>query len=101
MDNPKEHLIESILKFMTVLYDCYKNTTYANDRSIYAEDIAVAMGWVVEIRNDTELSEVIEDIFSRQTNKYFTDYWRQGEWGMNQNKAFKELKVSIEENTQK
>lgn len=93
-----DKLIQKVLDFMTVLYQCYKGTTYTEDRVIYAKDIAIAMGWLVEIRGNCDIKELVDEILSPETDKYFGDYWRQGEWGENEMAALEKLKRELEFN---
>ena len=90
-----DDLISGILDFMAVLYECYIGTTYSQDRNIYAKDIAMAMGWIVELRKSGNVEGLIETILSPNTDKYFGDYWRQGEWGDKQAKALGAFKNSL------
>jgi len=90
-----DQLILKILDFMTVIHECYSNTTFANDRSVYAKDLATAMGWIVELRAGTNNQIVRDKILSLATEKHFGDYWRQGDWGDKEAKALKKLKDSI------
>lgn len=43
---------------MVVVHDCYTNTNFANDRSIYAQDLAEAMGWIVHLRGNADVKKV-------------------------------------------
>jgi len=88
-------LMQEILDFMTVLHECYSNTTFAKDRPVYAQDLAEAMGWIVELKNGVDAEEVITKILSPATDKHFGDYWRQGDWGEMEANALKELKDSL------
>jgi len=90
-----DRLIQQILGFMTVIYECYSNTTFANDRSVYTQDLATAMGWIVELRAGADVKSVRDKILSPATEKHFGDYWRQGDWGDKEAKALKQLKDSI------
>ena len=88
-------LIQEILDFMAVIYHCYAHTNFANDRSEYARDIAMAMGWIVDLMDGRRIEDVAKNILSPQTDKCFGDYWRQGEWGTKEAEALKQLKDSI------
>lgn len=90
-----DQLILKILDFMTVIHECYSKTTFANDRSVYAKDLATAMGWIIELRAGTNIQIVKNRILSSDTEKHFGDYWRQGEWGDNESRALKKLKNTI------
>ena len=95
MKMPRDQLIQKILDFMVVIYECYSNTTFANDRSVYTQDIAAAMGWIVELKNGVDPERVIAKILSPTTDKHFDDYWRQGDWGDKEANALKKLKDSL------
>lgn len=96
MSMSTDWLIQKILDFMAVLYECYTNTTYAQDRTVYAKDIAMAMGWIVKIKNGDNLQDVVNQILGPETDKYFGDYWRQGEWGEKELEALKSFKKELE-----
>ena len=91
----RDQLIQKILDFMTVIHECYSNTTFSNDRSVYAQDLVAAMGWIVELRSGTDVEIVRDRILSPATEKHFGDYWRQGDWGDKESNALKQLKDSI------
>jgi len=95
MQIDSEQLIQKILGFMTVIHECYSSTTFANDRSVYAQDLAAAMGWIVELRAGADVKSVRDEILSPATEKHFGDYWRQGDWGDKEANALKRLKDSI------
>ena len=88
-------LTQEILDFMVVIHECYSNTTFANDRSVYAKDLAIAMGWIAELRAGAGVKNVRDEILSPTTDKHFGDYWRQGNWGNKEASALKELKDNI------
>ena len=90
-----DQLTQKILGFMAVIHECYSNTTFANDRSVYAQDLAAAMGWIVELRAGADVKSVRDKILSPATEKHFGDYWRQGDWGDKEADALKQLKDSI------
>ena len=89
-------LQQHILNFMTVIHDCYSQTTHSNNRSLYATDLTTAMGWIVELQNGTEVSKIIEHICAPQTDKHFGDYWKQGAWGEKEIHALKRLREDIQ-----
>ena len=88
-------LIQKILDFMAVIYECHSNTKFVTDRAVYAKDLAAAMGWIVELRSGVSVDDVRDKIRSPATDKHFGDYWRQGDWGDKEAKALKKLKDSI------
>ena len=95
MKMPEKLLIEKIINFMTVIYKCYTNTTYVEDRVIYAKDLAMVMGWIVNIKSNNDTQNVVAEILSSQTDKYFGDYFKQGKWGTEELNALMELKKSL------
>ena len=88
-------LTNKIFDFVSTLHQCYVDTTYAQDRTVYAKDIATAVGWIVDIRNGHKVEAVISKILSLETAKFFGDYWRQGDWGDQELKALKALKDEL------
>ncbi len=85
---------QEILDFMAVIRECYSNTNFANDRSIYAQDLVAAMGWIIDLRSGDSVEDVVSKIRSSETEKHFGDYWRQGDWGEKEGAALKKLKSS-------
>lgn len=90
-----EFLVNKILEFIEVIYECHSDTTFLNDRSVYKEDLVVAIGWIIELRSGVNYEYIREKILSKNTNKYFSDYWRQGDWGDRLLSSFERLKDSI------
>jgi len=90
-----ETLTERILDFMTVVHACWTDTNFANDRSVYARDLATAMGWIAALRAGADAAEVTKTIRSPETGKHFTDYWRQGAWGEREIEALKRLQEGL------
>lgn len=95
MNISADWLIQKILDFMAVLYECYTSTTYAQDRAIYAKDIAHAMGWIANVRDGGDIQNIVSEILGPETDKYFGDYWRQGEWGEKEINALENLKNDL------
>lgn len=95
MDEVGAWLRDRVIDFVGELEDCYQETTFAQDRPIFAKDIAVAAGWIVELRRGEEPEVVIEKILSTQTDKQFGDYWCNGEWGERSVNALQELRAVI------
>jgi len=88
-------LTEKILDFMAVISECYSNTSFANDRLLYARDLVTAMDWIVELRHGVDVEKIIAKILSPEIDKYFGDYWKQGDWGANEVNALKKLQDSL------
>lgn len=95
MELSRAELEDAILEFMAVVYDCYKNTNYANDRHSYAKDLTVAMGWIVELRGGADVSKVVESILSIETDRTLIDYRRGGEWGLSEADALGTLRALV------
>lgn len=91
----REWLTEQVLNFMAIVSDCYRETSYAPDRSVYATDMAVAMRWVADLRRDVDVETVCEDILGDTSTKYFNEYYRSGEWGERHNEAFAAMQKTI------
>lgn len=91
----RDQLEQQILDFMVAVHDCYANTNFAEDRSVYAQDLAEATGWIAKLRNGADVDKVAEEVLSPTTAKHFGDYWRQGDWGDKEADALKKLKANI------
>jgi hypothetical protein len=90
-------LQEKILEFIVIIEDCLSSTTYANDRSIYINDIAIAAKWLVKLHKKESIVDICREIVSTETSKYFGDYWRQSPWGDNEMKALNILQGKVKE----
>lgn len=77
-----------ILDFIVVLANCWQQTTFANDRNVYSQDLAIAASWLGDLHRGRTQQEVASEILSSQTTKHFCDYWRHGEWGEREAQAF-------------
>jgi hypothetical protein len=53
------------------------------------------MGWIVDLRCNGDIEEIVKRILSTETNKYFGDYWRQGQWGEKEADALKKLQMEV------
>ena len=91
----RDQLEQKILDFMAIVHECYANTNYSNDRSVYARDITEAAGWIAELRSGVDAGDVVDKILNPATAKHFGDYWRQGNWGDREAEAFEKLKAAI------
>ena len=88
-------LRDRVIDFAGSLEDCYRETTFAQDRPIFAKDIAAATSWIVELHRGEEPETIVERILSTETDKQFGDYWRSGEWGERSANALEELRNAI------
>lgn len=88
---------EWILDFLSVIDRCRKETSFAEDRRLYKEDMAHAAGWLVRLHQGEEVSSVAGDILDPATDKSFTDYWKGGEWGDREAEALAELQNRIKQ----
>ena len=95
MDEAAVWLRDRVLDFVGTLEDCYRETTFAQDRPVFAKDIAAAAGWIVGLQRGEESEVVIEKILSTETDKQFVDYWRSGEWGDRSANALQKLRAAI------
>lgn len=95
MKNSSVDIESKILDFMSVVYACYSDTTFANDRIIYAHDLAEATGWLMALRAGYPTDSVVSKILSPTTAKHFLDYWRQGDWGDKEANAFEKLVAAM------
>jgi len=95
LDEAAAWLRDRVIEFVGALEDCYRETTFAQDRPIFAKDIAAAASWIVELQRGEEPEVVIEKILSTETDKQFGDYWRNGEWGDRSANALQELRAAI------
>lgn len=95
MKLPRDQLEQQILDFMVAVHQCYANTNFAEDRSVYAQDLAEAMGWIAELRSGVDAEKIAEEMLGPATAKHFGDYWRQGEWGDKEADALKNLKANL------
>jgi hypothetical protein len=84
-----------IIEFMAVINDCLVGTNVAKDRDIYRRDIAIAAQWLIDLNKGVDPEEIVDEIKNSQTDKHFSDYWRQGAWGDMEIKALKRLQKSI------
>lgn len=92
-----QFLEQQILEFMSVIEECLKSTSYADDRPVYLKDMAKAASWLIRLHKKVSPPlEIAQEIISTQTDKYFVDYWRQGEWGDREAKALKNLQEEIQ-----
>ena len=91
----QENLKNRILSFIIELHECYKNTKFPEDRALYANDIALAIGWISDIEKIGNVDEVVNTILDPETSKSFTDYWKKGEWGDHEAKALMRLKEEL------
>ena len=90
----KELLLQKILEFVVAVYDCRTNTPFVQDRKLYADDLVIATGWMVDLYKGKKPNDVAITIIDPSTSKMF-DYWKQGEWGDKECEAFEFLKQSI------
>lgn len=88
-------LQKHIITFIAEIEDCARSTSYASDRPIYNQDIATAASWLVKLNQGVAVADVIGEINSKQTDKMFGDYWRQGEWGSREATALERLRTVV------
>lgn len=95
MNIPTDWLLTKIVEFIAVLNTCLSETTFSEDRSLYASDIAAATTWLTRLRGGEQASSIADEILEPATAKQFTDYWRQGIWGERESKALMDLQECI------
>ena len=88
----KQEAIRFILDFMATVSRCRSETTYAQDRRLYTSDLANAAEWLVQIHQGMPITEVKRRVLSSQTEKAFSDYWRQGKWGELESEALQVMR---------
>lgn len=98
LNNDKLWLKAEINKFVSVINTCIIHTTYRKDVDVYKKDLLFVNVWLDDIeKKNVSHWDVINKIFDSQSAKILTDYWRNGEWGENHNKAFTDLRKAIRE----
>jgi hypothetical protein len=95
MSITSEKLSARVIEFIAVLKTCMSETTFAEDKNLYAGDIASAAAWLARLEAGEQASLIADEIIEPATSKHFTDYWRQGIWGEWQSKALADLQDSI------
>ena len=96
MKNENRAIERQIIEFLAVIEDCLKSTTFAADRAVFQQDIPVVASWLTAMHRGTEVNKVIDQILDPQTDKYFGDYWRQGDWGEKEMSALKDLQTALQ-----
>lgn len=92
----KELLFQRIIEFMIIIYDCRINTSYANDRSIYSENLVYVMSWIKALENNVAPEIVVKEILESNEAKHFCDYFRGGVWGEKEINGFVQLQKDIQ-----
>lgn len=95
MNITTDWLSAKIVEFIAVLKACLSETTFAEDRRLYASDIAAAAAWLSRLQGGEQAPAIADEILEPATAKQFTDYWRQGLWGERESKALMDLQDSI------
>lgn len=80
-------LARRILDFTATVVECLDDTSYANDRPVYTQDLAVAARWLVRLHRGEPVRDVARAISSPTAGKALTDYYRSGIWGDRHNAA--------------
>ena len=88
-------LSSAIRAFIAILDRCLNETTFAEDRRLYASDLAVATAWLIRLDSGEASDAIAADILAPATAKQFTDYWRQGAWGDLESSALDTLQNTI------
>jgi hypothetical protein len=95
MKTTTDWLSSAIREFITILNQCLNETTFVEDRRLYADDHAAANGWLTRLAAGEPPTVVAAEILAPATAKQFTDYWRQGTWGDLESAALNTLQDTI------
>lgn len=88
-------LCSAIREFIAILDRCSSETTFVEDRRLYADDLAAANTWLARLDAGEPPDEIAAEILAPATAKQFTDYWRQGVWGDMESTALNTLQDTI------
>jgi len=88
-------LSSAIRAFISILYRCLNETTFVEDRRLYAADLAAANTWLTRLEAGEPSGAIAAEILAPATAKQFTDYWRQGVWGDLESAALNTLQDTI------
>lgn len=88
-------LSSAIRAFIAILNRCLNETTYVEDRRLYADDLAAVNAWLTRLGAGESPSVIAAEILAPATAKQFTDYWRQGVWGDLESAALNTLQDTI------
>ena len=95
MNITTDWLSAKVVDFIAVLKNCMSETTFSEDRRLYADDIASAAARLARLQKGEQAPSIADEILEPATAKQFTDYWRQGVWGERESKALMDLQNSI------
>ena len=93
MQENETKLYSGIMVFLDVVNQCYKNTSFTGDREIFARDLSLGFDWLCQLNRSAPVKDVLSQILDDRTEKQICEYWRQGEWGSSELKAFQDLKL--------
>ena len=88
-------LSSAIRAFLSILNRCLNETTFVEDRRLFAADLAAANAWLTRLDAGEPPSAIAAEILAPGTAKQFTDYWRQGVWGDLESTALSTLQNTI------
>lgn len=88
-------LSSAIRAFIAILNRCLNETTFVEDRRLYADDLTAANAWLTKLGVGESPDVVAAEILAPATAKQFTDYWRQGVWGDLESAALNTLQDAI------
>lgn len=91
----KKWLSIQILDFLTVVRNCYENTSFAEDRILYEKDLAFCVNWLILLHNNVNEKEVMLKIIDRKASKFIYDVFKSGVFGDEEATAFKNLQDKI------
>lgn len=90
-----EWLSSAIRAFIAILNRCLNETTFVEDRRLYADDLTVAHAWLTRLGAGESPAVIAAEILAPTTAKQFTDYWRQGVCGDAESAALNTLQKTI------
>ena len=91
----QQELERELIKFSLLIEECYSSTTFANDRALYAKDLVTVIGWLRKLRNGIGAQDLISEISDPKTDKFFGDFWKNGEWADKELAGLAELRLNI------
>lgn len=89
-------LSSEIRAFLFILDRCLNETTFVEDRCLFAADLAAADAWLARLDAGEPPDAIAAEILAPGTAKQFTDYWRQGVWGDLESAALNTLQDTIQ-----
>ncbi len=95
MNITADWLSSEVQAFIAIIDRCLNETTFAEDRRLYSDDLTAATAWLTRLRAGDSPFAIAAEILAPATAKQFTDYWRQGVWGDTESAALNTLQGKI------